>query len=215
MNFVMCDGSVRSFPTPGADEARDQVFKRIRAAGAEKIAELLNQDKTALLSVRDFVESPETTRAVLRGIDANGDGEFNLEEIRKLNTGSELSLAGFLDFVSDEMKLDMLSPELNRQLSVGLPAVQNEGGYSLFSFDSACNLTRQYVAGEEDANRLCELLRAAEEAAARGDFAAKAKFLSSYIYEVSAQPDQQDLSRKRIIKATLTLMRYPRNQNSL
>jgi type II secretory pathway pseudopilin PulG len=179
MNFVLCDGSVRSFPTPGADEARDQMFKRIRAAGAEKIAELLNQDKTALLSVRDFVESSETTRAVLRGIDANGDGEFSLEEIRNLNTGSELSLAGFLDFVSDEMKLDMLSPELNRQLSVGLPAVQNEPGNSLFTFDSACNLTRQYVGKEEDANRLCGLLRAAEEAWRRGDIAAKDGFLDS------------------------------------
>ena len=203
MNFVMCDGSVRSFPNPRADEARDQMLKRIRAAGAEKIAELLNQDKTALLSVRDFVESQETTRAVLRGIDANGDGQFNLEEIRKLNTGSELSLAGFLDFVSDEMKLDMLSPELNRQLSVGLPAVQNEGGYSLFSFDSACNLTRQYVAGEEDANRLCELLRAAEGAAARGDIAAKDGFLDSYINEVERYSSAYQLTRR---KATTLLM---------
>src|SRR5262249_50126305 len=44
LNFALCDGSVRSFPTPGADEARDQMFKRIRAGGAEKIAELLNQN---------------------------------------------------------------------------------------------------------------------------------------------------------------------------
>ena len=66
-----------------------------------------------------------------------------------------------------------------------------------------------------EVDRLCDLLRAAEEAAARGDFAAKAKFLSSYIYEVSAQPDQQDSSRKRIIRATLTLMRYPRRGVSL
>jgi prepilin-type N-terminal cleavage/methylation domain-containing protein/prepilin-type processing-associated H-X9-DG protein len=203
MNFVFCDGSVRSFPTPDADQARDQLFKRIRAAGAEKIAELLNQDKTALLSVRDFVESPDTTRAVLRGIDANGDGKFNLEEIRKLNTGSELSLAGFLDFVSDEMKLDMLSPELNRQLSVGLPAVQNEGGYSLFSFDSACNLTRQYVAREEDANRLCELLRAADEAWRRGDIAAKDGFLDSYIDEVERYSSAYQLTRR---KSTTLLM---------
>jgi prepilin-type N-terminal cleavage/methylation domain-containing protein/prepilin-type processing-associated H-X9-DG protein len=203
MNFMMCDGSVRSFPTPGADEARDQMFKRIRAAGAEKIAELLNQDKTALLSVRDFVESPETTRAVLRGIDANGDGEFSLDEIRNLNTGSELSLAGFLDFVSDEMKLDMLSPELSRQLSVGLPAVQNEGGYSLFSFDSVCDLTRQYIGKEEDANRLCELLRAAEEAWGRGDIAAKDGFLDSYINEVERYSSAYQLTRR---KATTLLM---------
>jgi len=113
------------------------------------------------------------------------------------------------------LKLDKLSSELKRRFSIEPPAVQNGPINSLFSFDSLRNLTRQYVGKVEDANRLCELLRAAEEAAARGDFAAKAKFLSSYIYEVSAQTDQQDLSRKRIIRATLTLMRYPRRRAGL
>ena len=116
---------------------------------------------------------------------------------------------------NNKFKLDMFNSELKRRLSVGVRAVQNEPGNSLFTFDSLRNLTRQYVGKEEDADRLCELLGAAEEAAARGDFAAKAKFLSSYIDEVSAQPDQQDLSRKRIIRATLTLMRYPRRRVSL
>jgi hypothetical protein len=111
-------------------------------------------------------------------------------------------------------KLDILSPEPKRQLSVGLPAVQNELGDPLLTFDSLRNLTRQYVGKDEDANRLCGLLRAAEEAAARGDFAAKAKFLATYIYEVSAQTQQLDLSRKQIIRATLTLMRYPRRRVS-
>jgi hypothetical protein len=111
-------------------------------------------------------------------------------------------------------KLNILSQEPKRRLSIWLPGVQNEPGDSLFTFDSLRNLTRQYVGKGEDANRLCGLLRAAEEAAARGDFAAKAKFLASYIYEVSAQPDQPDLSRKKIIRATLTLMRYPRRRVS-
>jgi hypothetical protein len=118
------------------------------------------------------------------------------------------------DVKNNMLKLDMLSPEPKRKRSVGLPAVQNEPGNSLFTFDSLRNLTRQYVGKEAEANRLCGLLRAAEEAAARGDFAAKAKFLASYIYEVSAQPDQLDLSRKQIIRATLTLMRYPRRRVS-
>jgi hypothetical protein len=91
-----------------------------------------------------------------------------------------------------------------------LHAVQNEPGNSLITFDCLRDLTRQYVCKEEDVNRLCGLLRAAEEAAARGDFAAKARFLSSYIDEVSAQAQQLDLSRKLIFKGALTLMRYPR-----
>jgi len=113
------------------------------------------------------------------------------------------------------LKLDRLSSELKRRFSIEIPAVQNEPLNSLYTFDSLRNLTRQYIGKAADVNRLCELLRAAEEAAARGDFAAKAKFLSSYIYEVSAQIHQQDLSRKQIIRATLTLMRYPRRRVSL
>jgi prepilin-type N-terminal cleavage/methylation domain-containing protein/prepilin-type processing-associated H-X9-DG protein len=197
MNAVFCDGSVRFFPTPGADEGRQRMFERIRAAGAEKIAELLNQDKTALLSVRDFVESPVTTNEIFRGIDTDANWEINLSELRNLKRGSELSLAGFLDFVSDEMKLDMLSPELDRQISVGLPTVQSEPGYSLFSFDSLCNLTRLYVNREVDANRLCELLRGAEEAEARGDTAAKDGFLDSYVSDVERYSWAYQLTRRR------------------
>jgi prepilin-type N-terminal cleavage/methylation domain-containing protein/prepilin-type processing-associated H-X9-DG protein len=197
MNVVFCDGSVRFIPTPGADEGRQRMFDRIRAAGAEKIAELLNQDKTALLSVRDFVESPVTTNAVLRGIDTDANEKFNLSEIRNLNRGSELCLAGFLDFVSDEMKLDMLSPELDRQISVGLSAVQSEPGYSLFSFDSLCNLTRLYVDREVDSNRLCDLLRAAEEAETRGDTTAKDGFLDSYVADVERYSWAYLLTRRR------------------
>src|SRR5262249_12025119 len=118
------------------------------------------------------------------------------------------------DMRKNILKLEMLNPELKRQFGVGLPAFQNEPGNSLFNFNCLRDLTRQYVGKKEDANRLCELLREAEEAAARGDFAAKARFLSSYIEEVSAQAQQLDLSRKLIFKTTLTLMRYPRRRVS-
>jgi hypothetical protein len=195
--------SVGSLPTPGADEGRQRMFDRIRAGGAEKIAQLLNLDRSALLSVREFVGAPETTRSVLSGIDANGDGLFSIDEIRNLHTGSELSLADFLDFVSDEMKLDMLSPELSRQIGVELPAVQSEPGYSLLSFDGLRNLTRLYVGKEEDANRLCGLLSESEAAAARGDIAAKAGFIGSYIDEVSAQANLSLTSKSATTLITL------------
>jgi hypothetical protein len=106
----------------------------------------------------------------------------------------------------------LLNPELNRQFTEGLSEVQDEPGNSHFTFDCLRKLTRRYVGKEEDANRLCKLLKAAEEAAARGDFSAKARFLDSYIDEVAAQALQLDLSRKMIFRATRTLMRYPRRR---
>src|SRR5262245_10566704 len=42
INVAFGDGSVRFFPTPGADEGRQRMFDRIRARGLEKMAELIN-----------------------------------------------------------------------------------------------------------------------------------------------------------------------------
>ena len=42
------DGNITSFRTPGSDEGRQRMLDRIRAAGADKIAELLSMDKSAL-----------------------------------------------------------------------------------------------------------------------------------------------------------------------
>jgi hypothetical protein len=162
------------------------MWQRVRSAAADKIAALLNMDtsKSSLRMARDFVEAPETTSAVLSGVDANADGKFNLNEIRNLNTGQELPVSDFIGVVFDEMKLDMLSPALSSQISVGIPAVQGEQQYSIFSFDSLSDLTRQYVGNEEEANQLCELLRAAEEAESRGDIADKVRHLDAYIDRV-------------------------------
>jgi prepilin-type processing-associated H-X9-DG protein len=192
MNYVFCDGSVRSYPNPDAPQGRERMLNRIREEGIAMMTGLLNQSKDALLSVRNFVESPDATRTAFIKIDANSDGAVSFDEIR----ASEPSLSGFLDFVSDEMKLDMLSPEVSRNLRVGLPAVQYKQGYSPFDYGNLRNQTMQYVGNEEDANYLCELLRAAEEAEARGDSAAKAGFFDSYIDRVQRY-DWAYLTRRR------------------
>jgi hypothetical protein len=82
------------------------------------------------------------------------------------------------------MKLDMNSPWLNSQIKVEFPVVQDDEEYSIFSFASLSELTRLYVGREEEANQLCELLMAAEEAESRGDDADKVRYLDSYIDRV-------------------------------
>lgn len=190
------DGNLIRFPTPGADEARRQMFDRIRRGAAERIFELLDMDKSALAEVREFVASPETQASVLDRLDANDDVMINLHEIRNLDTGSEISLTDFLDLVSEEMKLDMLSPELSRQLGVEISALRGNAADQLFSFDGLCGLTRLYLSAEGVANRLCASLRAAKAAAERGDAEAKARFLRAYINEVEAQA-HRTLTRRR------------------
>jgi prepilin-type N-terminal cleavage/methylation domain-containing protein/prepilin-type processing-associated H-X9-DG protein len=184
VNVVFCDGSVKFLTNPAAAAGREEMWKRIRAGAAEKIGELLSMDMSALPLARDYVWDPGTLTEVWQRGDADGSGRMTLDEIRNFNTGSELSLSGFIDFVWGEMKLDMLSPALRNQISVGLSDVQTEQGYSLFSFDSLSDLTRLYVGNAEEANHLCELLRSAKEAEARGDNAAMTGFIDAYVDRV-------------------------------
>jgi prepilin-type N-terminal cleavage/methylation domain-containing protein len=181
------DGKLTSFPTPGANEGRRLMFERLRRGAAEKIFQLLDLDKSALPLVREFVASPETQAAALDRLDANDDGVVSLHEIRNLNTGSELSLTDFIKWVSEEMKLHKLSPELSKQLGVEIAALPRSAAVQLFSFDELCNLTRQYLSAEDVATQLCARLGEAKAAAERGDAEAKSRFLRAYIDEVEAQ----------------------------
>jgi prepilin-type N-terminal cleavage/methylation domain-containing protein len=50
--------NVTSFPTPGADQARQAMFNQILANGASAIAALLKLDPNAVSQARSFVHSP-------------------------------------------------------------------------------------------------------------------------------------------------------------
>jgi prepilin-type N-terminal cleavage/methylation domain-containing protein len=186
------DGHLTIFATPGADKARQQMFDNLRAAGAVKIVGLANLNQSALPQVHDFLASRETTNSVFGMLDrsdnedSHGNGLVSLEEILNLNTGTDISLDGFLDTVNREMRLDLLSSEQRRTLSVGLSDLQGNPG-ELSSFDGLCSLTQLYISEPGVANHLCARLRVAKNAAERGDSEAKARFLRTYINEVADQ----------------------------
>ena len=91
------------------------MFDRIRAAGAEKIAELLNMDRLSLSSVRDFVRSPENTnsafdildRSLSGGRSSSGNGLVSIDEILNFSAGTGIPLDDFLNSVNREMRLDL------------------------------------------------------------------------------------------------------------
>jgi prepilin-type N-terminal cleavage/methylation domain-containing protein len=201
-------GNFRIFSTPGADEARQEMFDNLRAAGAAKIAESLNLDRSALPMVQDFLGSRGTTDAVFDRLD-RGDhdndhhnGLVSLEEILNVNTGTDLSLDGFLDSVNREMRLDLLSPEQRRAIGVGLADLRGNPA-ELSSFDGLCSLTQLYINANGVANHLCARLRAAKQAAARGDSEAKARFLRDYINAVAEQSHGTLTRRKATSLITL------------
>ena len=146
------DGNLRVFPTPGADEARQEMFDRIRALGAEKIAELLNMDRSSLSSVRDFVGSPENTNSAFDMLDrsfsdgrsSSGNGLVSIDEILNFRAGTDIALDDFLNSVNREMRLDLLSPEEQSAIGISLSGLQGNAG-EVFGFDGLCSLTHLYV----------------------------------------------------------------------
>ncbi len=206
------NGNVRRFPTPGADEGRQRMFARIRDKGAQTLSDLLKLDRDAPRLAREYVNSPDQAASVFNVFDANGDRSVSIAEIQNFqnfggpNQGGPL--AEFLAFAGDEMKLDMLSPEVKSTIAVHLSDLREDPAAQIFSYDGLCKLTRQYVDNgscnlrrEDDdddgvGHAMCAKLRKAEAAEARGDHAAKQRWLEAYIHQVEAETGET-LTRTR------------------
>jgi prepilin-type N-terminal cleavage/methylation domain-containing protein len=206
------DGSLRIFATPGSDEARHKMFDNIRAAGTDRIAELLDMDRSALTSVRDFVGSPENTNSAFDLLDSgdsdddsgsNGNGLVSFDEILNFRTGTDIPLDSFLDSVNREMRLDLLSPEQRSAIGVALSDLHGNPG-EILSFDGLCSLTRLYVSEHGVANHLCARLEAAKNAAQHGQSENTARFLTDYINDVTAQSHRKITRRKALTLITIT-----------
>ena len=217
-------GNLTSFATPGAEQARQQMLANVRATSVEKIAELLRLNGAALLRFRSLVGARETANSVFAMLDrnpsqdgaanaaSNGNGLVSVEEILNFRSGTDLPLEGFLDSVKREMRLDSLSPEHRRAIGVGLAELRGNPA-ELASWDGLASLTRLYLNAEGGeaqptntqgvANHLCARLKAAEAAARRGDAEAKARFLRTYISEVTEQTHQMLTQRRATALITL------------
>jgi prepilin-type N-terminal cleavage/methylation domain-containing protein len=203
------NGNVRRFPTPGADEGRQRMFARIRDKGAQTLSDLLQLDRDAPRLAREYVNSPDQAASVFNMFDANGDRTVSIAEIQNFqnfdgqNQGGPL--AEFLAFAGDEMKLDLLSPEVKSAIAVHLSDFREDPAAQIFSYDGLCKLTRQYVnnghcnsTSDDDGvgHAMCAKLRRAQAAEACGDHAAKQRWLEAYIRQVEAETGET-LTRTR------------------
>lgn len=183
--------SSSSFPTPGAGKAQEQMFNNIRSHGARTIYELLSLNPSALFQVRDFVGSPDARGTVFEILDGNGDQNVSLREAAydwpgeysqrfgDIDPAIEGPVLEFLTVVRHEMKLETLSESSTREIGVGFQ-FSLDGGSTFFNFAELCRLTQLFVTDNQVADRLCNRLRQAEAAEARGDLRARDKFLGDY-----------------------------------
>jgi len=203
------DGNITSSPTPGADEGRRQMFDRLRDRGAGVISDLLSMNPDASSMVRAYVGATGRTASVFNMIDHNGDGIVDIGELQnfpRADAGTQDPLVSFFAFVNDEMKLDLISPDLKATIGVHLSDLHGDPAAQFFSYDGLCDLTRAYVNNRSDddggvANGLCAKLEAAEDAEARGDDEAKQHLLDAYTNQLAAQTGK---SLTRVNATTLT-----------
>ena len=140
------NGHVTRFPTPGAEEGRKQMFDRIRERGGATLSNLLNMDRQAPPLARDYVRSSGTPGAVFNMFDSNGDQIVSLGEIQNFQNGprsADSPVAALIAIVSEEMKLNELSPEVRSAISVRLTDLQGNAAAQFFSYDGLCDLTQR------------------------------------------------------------------------
>jgi prepilin-type N-terminal cleavage/methylation domain-containing protein len=191
--------TLKSYPTPGAVKAREDMFASIRAEGSQAIGELLRLNPSAPSEARDFIESPDTLDQALDILDGDGDGKVSLHEtfdwpgryaqrFDGIDSAIEEPVLRFLAHARQKMKVDGLSEEMSRQVSVEVDGLRSpESGQTPFSLDGLCRLIERYVTDAKVADKLCKRLRQAEAANARGDLQARDRFLGSYFGELESQ----------------------------
>ena len=68
---------LKTYPTPGADAARQEMVDGIFFEGARTAAELLSLDPATISQARDFVQSQAALEQVLDIVDKDDDGNLN------------------------------------------------------------------------------------------------------------------------------------------
>ena len=189
----------KTYPTPGADAARQEMVDGIFLEGARTGAELLSLDPATIPQARDFVQSQATLEQVLDIVDKDGDANVSLLELFDwpgeyaqrfdgIDPKIEEPVRRFLANVRQKMKIDTMSEPTRNQASVGTGFLRSlDGGKTFFSLSELCSLIEHYVSDERVAKELCKKLRQAEAANNRGDARNRNRHLKDYFDELERQ----------------------------
>lgn len=181
------EGGITEIPTPGAGEETTKMFLVIAGDGFTTIAKLLRLDPSAVPRVRPFLASSEGLGEVVRFFDENGDRLLSAGEVvrkiqdppQRFDPELQEPLNGFFLTVAEEMKLGGLNSDGIPDLVTGSGS---GGGVNLFQ--ELCRLTELFVTDEQAARWLCNKVRQAEAADAKGDPQGAIKHLNEYKKEL-------------------------------
>src|SRR5262245_21882334 len=157
------NGTISTEPTPGAGEARAEMFDQLRGRAVATVASLLGGAGPRLAAAL----SPDTATlaSTLARLDTDGDGMVTAGEIVRSARGPELGQ--FVAFVADTMKLGAGGEDIDRLPGVDRTALETGAGSPVVSFDGVCRLATVYSSSDALDRSLCRKLR--DAAAARNE----------------------------------------------
>ncbi len=183
------EAQITETETPGAAEESKKMFTTIAGAGFTQIAALLRLSPSAVPSVRGFLNT-EGQRRVIDFFDEDRDMQVSAREVvgkirdlpsEEFDPELQRPLEEFFRTVEKEMKLGDISGDGVPDIIV---ATGPGGGFNLFG--ELCRLTELFVTDTQSARWLCNKVRQAEIADARGDFSSAVKHLREYDRELKS-----------------------------
>jgi prepilin-type N-terminal cleavage/methylation domain-containing protein len=202
--------NLKSYSTPGAERAKEEMLESVRAEGAQAISELLQLHPDAPPQARSFLGSPEAFNQAVEILDGNADGNVSMLEafdwpgryaqrFDGLDPAIEQPVLRFLAHARREMKIDSLSEETRSQIGVGVDVLHSSNGQQagrqgddrliqdVLSFEVLCQLINRHVTDQKVADEMCRHLRRADAARTRGDLRARDRILGEYFAEMERQ----------------------------
>lgn len=195
---TLTDTLISGFVTPGSDEAREEVFNRIRLKAAETVVKLLASSHYAAWEIQGLIRE-QIEGNLANVMDTDGDGRTTIDEIRNYddpNMDSALKgpLSEFIDYVAREMKWDSLSEQESQNTAAVTTELEEFANAAhvppLFSYDGLSVLTITAVTDGTSNTMMVGELQAAEAAQAAGDQKGKSRAIKNYQKQVKAQIGQ-------------------------
>jgi prepilin-type N-terminal cleavage/methylation domain-containing protein len=202
---------VASFPTPGADQARQAMFNQILANGASTIAALLKMDPNTVSQARSFVHAPSTIPMAFNrlSVPTSIGLQVTFESILHFNQDLDL-LGGFLAFLPQVMNLGAANESIAALSGVSLTEISGTPlTIDVFNPPGLCKMTEVYETNPHIADSLCEKLSAVEEAEDRDNKEAQVDALDAFVHEVAAQADKTLTQHQADVLTTLAGVLYP------
>jgi len=209
--------NVTSFPTPGADQARQAMFNQILANGASAIAALLKLDPNAVAQARSFVHSPSTIPTVFQLLSAptTSGPQVTFSSSLHFNQYRDLPLlGGFLAFLPQAMHLGAANENFAALPGVSLADIALKPlTIDVFNYPGLCEMTEVYDTNSHVAHALCVKLSAAEEAEERGNLDRRVDALDAFVHEVGEQAGETLTQHQADVLTTLAGVLYPVGHN--